>query len=86
MTTFALDTATPDPALAVLDGDVVVAEAWLGRAPGGGRRILENHFFPRGFIGQQLAQQAIVDGMSGFVAMEGTDQAMAQQIQITNGI
>ena len=41
MTTFALDTATPDPALAIVDGDYVVAEAWLGRIPGGGRRVLE---------------------------------------------
>lgn len=41
MTTFALDTATPDPALAIVDGDVVVAESWLGRIPGGGRRVLE---------------------------------------------
>ena len=41
MTTFALDTATPDPALAIVDGDDVVAEAWLGRIPGGGRRVLE---------------------------------------------
>jgi tRNA threonylcarbamoyl adenosine modification protein YeaZ len=47
VTTFALDTATPDPALAlVADGDVL-AEAWLGRTPGGGRRILEaaHHLF-----------------------------------------
>ena len=41
MTTFALDTATPDPALAIVDGDDVVAESWLGRIPGGGRRVLE---------------------------------------------
>lgn len=41
MTTFALDTATPDPALAIVDGHDVVAEAWIGRAPGGGRRVLE---------------------------------------------
>lgn len=47
MTTFALDTATPDPALALVTGDEVLAEAWLGRTPGGGRRILEaaHHLF-----------------------------------------
>ncbi|MBM3665834.1 MAG: tRNA (adenosine(37)-N6)-threonylcarbamoyltransferase complex dimerization subunit type 1 TsaB, partial [Actinobacteria bacterium] len=41
VTTFALDTATPDPALAIVDDDDVVAEAWLGRIPGVGRRVLE---------------------------------------------
>ncbi len=41
MTTFALDTATPDPALALVAGDEVLAEAWLGRAPGSGRRVLQ---------------------------------------------
>ena len=47
MTTFALDTATPDPALAILGNGDVLAEAWLGRTPGGGRRILEasHHLF-----------------------------------------
>ena len=42
MTTFALDTATPDPALALVGPDGVIAEAWLGRTPGGGRRVLES--------------------------------------------
>jgi len=41
VTTFALDTATPDPALAIVDGDDVLAEASLARIPGGGRRVLE---------------------------------------------
>ncbi len=41
MTTFALDTATPDPALALVADEGVVAEAVLGRVPGGGRRVLE---------------------------------------------
>jgi tRNA threonylcarbamoyladenosine biosynthesis protein TsaB len=47
VTTFALDTATPDPALAILGNGDVLAEAWLGRTPGGGRRILEasHHLF-----------------------------------------
>lgn len=41
MTTFALDTATPNPALAIIRDDGVVAEQWLGQIPGGGRRVLE---------------------------------------------
>ena len=43
MPTFALDTATPNPGLAVVRGDVAVAELWLGGGPGGtgGRRVLE---------------------------------------------
>jgi len=41
--TFALDTATPNPGLAVVRGDVPVAELWLGGGPDGtgGRRVLE---------------------------------------------
>lgn len=52
MTTFALDTATPDPALALVADGEVVAEAWLGRTPGGGRRILEaaHHLFAMGGV------------------------------------
>ena len=43
MPTFALDTATPNPGLAVVRGDVAVAELWLGGGPdgAGGRRVLE---------------------------------------------
>ena len=33
--TFALDTATPSPSLALVRGDVPVAELWLGASPGG---------------------------------------------------
>ena len=41
MITFALDTATPNPALALIGGEGPIAELWLGHAPGGGRRVLE---------------------------------------------
>jgi tRNA threonylcarbamoyladenosine biosynthesis protein TsaB len=41
LTTFALDTSTPSPGLALLQGDEVLAELWLGAAPGAGRRVLE---------------------------------------------
>ena len=41
MTTFALDTATPSPGLALLQEDEPLAELWLGPEPGSGRRVLE---------------------------------------------
>ncbi|MCU0308164.1 MAG: tRNA (adenosine(37)-N6)-threonylcarbamoyltransferase complex dimerization subunit type 1 TsaB [Thermoleophilia bacterium] len=41
MPTFALDTATPQPSLALLEGDEALAELMLERADGGGRRVLE---------------------------------------------
>ena len=41
MITFALDTATPNPALALSGDEGPIAELWLGHAPGGGRRVLE---------------------------------------------
>lgn len=72
MTTFALDTATPDPALAVLDGDVVIAEAWLGRAPGGGRRILEatHHLFAMsGTVPADLREVVVGIGPGGFTGI-----------------
>jgi tRNA threonylcarbamoyladenosine biosynthesis protein TsaB len=72
VTTFALDTATPDPALALLDGDDVVAEAWLGRAPGGGRRILEaaHHLFAMsGTVPADLREVVVGLGPGGFTGI-----------------
>jgi len=39
--TFALDTATASPSLALVQGDAPTAELWLGPEPGSGRRVLE---------------------------------------------
>jgi tRNA threonylcarbamoyladenosine biosynthesis protein TsaB len=39
--TFALDTATPSPSLALVSGDDPVAELWLAPTPDGGRRVLQ---------------------------------------------
>lgn len=41
MTTFALDTSTASPSLALLRDDRPVAELWLAPEPGSGRRVLE---------------------------------------------
>jgi tRNA threonylcarbamoyladenosine biosynthesis protein TsaB len=39
--TFALDTSTASPSLALVRDDVPTAELWLGPEPGSGRRVLE---------------------------------------------
>jgi tRNA threonylcarbamoyladenosine biosynthesis protein TsaB len=39
--TFALDTSTASPSLALVRGDDPIAELWLGPSPDGGRRVLE---------------------------------------------
>jgi tRNA threonylcarbamoyladenosine biosynthesis protein TsaB len=39
--TFALDTSTASPSLALVQGDAPIAELWLGPEPGSGRRVLE---------------------------------------------
>jgi tRNA threonylcarbamoyladenosine biosynthesis protein TsaB len=39
--TFALDTSTPSPSLAITRGDSLLGELWLGPEPGAGRRVLE---------------------------------------------
>ena len=41
MPTFALDTATASPSLALVRGDAPIAELWLSAEPGSGRRVLE---------------------------------------------
>ncbi len=41
MLTFALDTATASPSLALVRDEVPIAELWLSPEPGAGRRVLE---------------------------------------------
>lgn len=72
MTTFALDTATPTPALALIRGDDVLAEMWLGRAPGGGRRVLEaaHHLFQAADIAVEDLDSIVVGlGPGGFTGI-----------------
>lgn len=72
MTTFALDTATPDPALALLGDEGVIAEAWLGRVPGGGRRILEatHHLMAMaGVVPGDLTEVVVGIGPGGFTGI-----------------
>lgn len=71
-TTFALDTATPTPALALTRGDDVLAEMWLGRAPGGGRRVLEaaHHLFQAAGITVDDLDEIVVGlGPGGFTGI-----------------
>lgn len=88
MTTFALDTATPDPALALLDGEDVLAEAWLGRSPGGGRRILEaaHHLFAMaGVTPTDLTEVVVGVGPGGFTGIRigiATAQGLGQALGI----
>lgn len=72
MTTFALDTATPDPALGLLGDEGVIAEAWLGRVPGGGRRILEaaHHLMAMANVAPGDLRQVVVGvGPGGFTGL-----------------
>ena len=55
----------------------------------GDRRIrvaLEHHLFPGGGIRQQRPQQLVVEGVPGLVPAELADEAMAEQVQIADGI
>lgn len=88
MTTFALDTATPDPALAIVDGDDVVAEAWLGRIPGGGRRVLEaahDLFTGAGVVPAELDDIVVGIGPGGFTGIRigiATALGLGQALEI----
>lgn len=72
MITFALDTATPTPALALCGDDGPIAELWLGRTPGGGRRVLEaaHHLFGSAGIAVTDIDEIVVGvGPGGFTGI-----------------
>jgi tRNA threonylcarbamoyladenosine biosynthesis protein TsaB len=81
--TFALDTATPSPSLALVRGDVPVAELWLGASPGGGggRRVLEaaHHLFEAAGTGVRDLERIVVGvGPGGFTGLRiGVATALA---------
>ena len=60
MPTFALDTSTASPALALVGDDGPVAELWLAPEPGAGRRVLEA---VHGLLASVGATSADVDGI-----------------------
>lgn len=60
MPTFALDTSTASPALALVRDDGPVAELWLAPEPGAGRRVLEA---AHGLLASVGATTADLDGI-----------------------
>ncbi len=60
MPTFALDTSTASPALALVGDDGPVAELWLAPEPGAGRRVLEA---VHGLLASVGATTADLDGI-----------------------
>ena len=72
MITFGLDTATPTPALALVGDDGPIAELWLGRTPGGGRRVLEAAhplFASAGIAVADLGEIVVGVGPGGFTGI-----------------
>ena len=60
MPTFALDTSTASPALALVHDDGPIAELWLAPEPGAGRRVLEA---AHGLLASVGATTADLDGI-----------------------
>ena len=72
MITFALDTATPTPALALCGDEGPIAELWLGGTPGGGRRVLEaaHHLFGSAGVAVTDLDEIVVGvGPGGFTGI-----------------
>ncbi len=88
MITFALDTATPSPALALVGPDGPIADLWLGAAPGGGRRVLEaaHHLLSAtGVTPADLGEIVVGVGPGGFTGIRigiATAQGLGQALGI----
>ncbi len=90
MLTFALDTSTQSPSLAVTRGGRLVGELWLGPDPGAGRRVLEGAHHLLAACGVDLADIArIVVGVGpggftglriGLATADGLGQALGRPV------
>jgi tRNA threonylcarbamoyladenosine biosynthesis protein TsaB len=70
--TFALDTSTQSPSLAVTRADRLVGELWLGPDPGAGRRVLEgaHHLLAASGIDLDELERIVVGvGPGGFTGL-----------------
>src|SRR6185295_13853823 len=76
----------PGPELDRLDGRTDGDRWRLHVGDGRVRGFLERHRFPRGGIGNQLAQQLVVELVTGLVAAELADEAVAEKIEVTDRI
>lgn len=87
--TFALDTSTPSPSLAITRGDSLLGELWLGPEPGAGRRVLEGaHHLMSALEVDFLDLERIVVGVGpgGFTGLRiglATADALGQSIGCT---
>lgn len=72
MTTFALDTSTTSPSLALARDDRVLAELWLAPAPEAGRRVLEagHHLMAAAGVDVRDLERIVVGvGPGGFTGL-----------------
>ncbi len=86
MLTFALDTSTPSPSLAITRGDALLGELWLGPEPGAGRRVLEgaHHLLAALDVDFRALERIVVGvGPGGFTGLRiglATADALGQSI------
>jgi tRNA threonylcarbamoyladenosine biosynthesis protein TsaB len=84
--TFALDTSTQSPSLAITRNDRVVGELWLGPDPDAGRRVLEagHHLLCATGIGLSQLERIVVGvGPGGFTGLRiglATAHALGQAL------
>lgn len=88
LTTFALDTATPSPALAVVAGGGVIAELSLEPTPAGGRRVLEcvHQMMTEADLSLDVVERIVVGvGPGGFTGLRigiSTAMGLAQALGV----